>query len=184
MKKWQLIILDRDGVINFDSDDYIKSVSEWQAIPGSLEAIAKINQHHIPVVVCTNQSGIARKLFTIEELHRMHEKMQRELQTMQGHVDKIYFCAHHPDESCNCRKPKAGMYLQALQDFNADPQQTLVIGDSLRDIKAAQTAGCYAALVKTGKGERTLAKDKDLTEIPVYTNLEDAINNLLAETVV
>lgn len=171
---WQLIILDRDGVINYDSDDYVKSIDEWQALPGSLEAIAQINKLNIPVVVATNQSGVARGLFTLDDLNAMHTKLKTELAKVGGHVENIYYCAHHPDENCDCRKPKPGMYLQALKDFNADPKHTLVIGDSLRDLEAADAAGCQSVLVKTGKGERTLAKHPEL-KVGMFADLADAI---------
>lgn len=177
-KSWQLIILDRDGVINEDSDDYVKSADEWRAIPASLEAIAAINKLTIPVVVCTNQSGLARGLFSQQDLDAMHEKLTRELKAVGGHIDKIYACTHHPDDNCECRKPKPGMYLQAAKDFNADPNHILVIGDSARDIEAAEAAGFHSILVKTGKGERTLAKNTLATHIPIYENLAEAVKDL------
>lgn len=176
---WQLIILDRDGVINYDSDDYVKSVDEWQALPGSLEAIAEINKLEIPVVIATNQSGVARGLFTIDDLRAMHTKLQVELARHQGYLNHIYYCAHHPDDNCACRKPKPGMYLQAMKDFNADPKHTLVIGDSLRDLEAADAAGCQSVLVKTGKGERTLAKHPEL-KAEVFVDLADAVSKKLS----
>src|SRR6187402_2999330 len=108
-KPWQLIILDRDGVINEDSDSYIKSPCEWQAIPGSLAAISLINNLKIPVVVCTNQSGVARELFTQNDLNAMHHKLRVQLEAVGGHVDKIYVCCHHPNDHCDCRKPKPGL---------------------------------------------------------------------------
>ncbi len=177
---WQLIILDRDGVINYDSDEYIKSVDEWQALPGSLAAIAQINQLNIPVVVCTNQSGVSRKLFTVDTLQAMHHKLSTELAEHGGHLDNIYACIHHPDDHCSCRKPMPGMYNQAAREFDAQAQHTLVIGDSLRDIQAAQAGGFKCALVRTGKGERTIAKDQGLDGIEVYNDLADVVAHLIA----
>ncbi len=176
---WQLIILDRDGVINQDSDDYIKSVDEWHALPGSLEAIATVNQQNSPVVLCTNQSGVGRGLFDEPTLHAIHDKLTHQLETHGGHVDNIYYCPHTPQNNCDCRKPKAAMYLQALSDFQATPEHTLVVGDSLRDLQAAQTAGCQAVLVKTGKGKRTLEKAEGLNNIAIYNDLADVVTQLI-----
>jgi D-glycero-D-manno-heptose 1,7-bisphosphate phosphatase len=178
MKFWQLIILDRDGVINHDSDDYIKSVDEWHAIPGSLDAIAHINQMNIPVVICSNQSGVGRGLFSVDALHEMHLKLKQLLSAVNGHIDNIYVCLHHPDDHCECRKPQPGMMIAATHDYDADPAHTLVIGDSLRDIEAAHAAGCKAVLVKTGKGKRT-AELTTLPAIAVYDDLATAIEQEL-----
>lgn len=174
---WQLIILDRDGVINQDSDDYVKSADEWQAIPGSLEAITILNQLNLPVVICTNQSGIGRGLFTVDDLHAMHLKLKHQLGELGGHIDNIYTCPNHPDDNSEHRKPKPGMLIDAMHDFNADPTHTLMIGDSLRDIQAAHAAGCKAVLVRTGKGERTIAKG-NLPDIPIYNDLADVVAHL------
>ncbi|MCK4608544.1 MAG: D-glycero-beta-D-manno-heptose 1,7-bisphosphate 7-phosphatase [Gammaproteobacteria bacterium] len=171
-RSYKLIILDRDGVINKDSDDYIKSPAEWHAIYGSLAAIAKLNKMGCKVVVATNQSGIGRGLFSEDTLEQIHQKMQRELAVVGGSLDGIFYCPHHPDDNCECRKPKPKMLLHILHKYNMTPKETLVIGDSLRDIKAAKAIGCDSVLVKTGKGERTLAKYADeLQDIPVMDTL-------------
>jgi D-glycero-D-manno-heptose 1,7-bisphosphate phosphatase len=154
-----LVILDRDGVINVESAEYVKSTAEWQAIPGSLEAIAQLNAAGHSVVVATNQSGVGRGFYTLETLHAIHEKMLSELTAVGGKIDHIYYCPHHPDEGCACRKPEPGMLLQAMSDFNAPCSETIFVGDSTRDIEAARAAGCTAALVLTGNGARAQAGD-------------------------
>lgn len=177
---FKLIILDRDGVINQDRDDFVKSPDEWIPIPGSLEAIAKLNQAGMHVVIATNQSGVARGYFDEETLGAIHEKMYHLLAEKKGSVEVIYYCPHGPDDNCDCRKPKSGMYLKALGDFNVAPEEALVVGDSLRDIQAAHAAGCSAALVKTGKGERTLEKSREeLQSCSVFNNLDAVVCDLL-----
>lgn len=167
-----LILLDRDGVINEDSADFIKSPEEWRAIPGSLEAIAALNRAGHRVVVASNQSGVTRGYFSMAGLLAIHHKMQTELAEVGGRLDGVYFCPHRSEDHCPCRKPQPGMLLQIAQDFGVDlSQQGLLIGDSLRDIQAAHAAGCPAALVKTGKGAATLAKGEGLDGVPVYENL-------------
>jgi D-glycero-D-manno-heptose 1,7-bisphosphate phosphatase len=176
----RLVVLDRDGVINEDSDDYIKSPDEWIAIPGSLEAIARLNQADIKVAVATNQSGVARNLYDINMLHDIHSKMNSSLNRVGGHIDKIFFCPHGPDDNCDCRKPKAGLMHQIEAYFKCDLTGVSVIGDSLRDIQAAKTAGAEGVLVKTGKGLRTIATHpNELQEIPIFDNLSQAVDNLL-----
>tara|TARA_R110000868_G_scaffold158036_2_gene385757 strand:+ start:15629 stop:16174 length:546 start_codon:yes stop_codon:yes gene_type:complete len=181
MKNYSLIILDRDGVINQDSDAYVKSVDEWIPLSGSLEAIAQLNAAGYKVAVCTNQSGVARSYFDIETLNAMHEKMATLLMQQDGHVDAIFFCPHGPDDSCDCRKPKPGMYEHALEHFQITSDDTLVIGDSLRDIQAAHSIGADAALVLTGKGEKTLAKAEGLDDVEVFADLADVVSHLLYE---
>jgi D-glycero-D-manno-heptose 1,7-bisphosphate phosphatase len=167
-----LIILDRDGVINEDSPDFIKSPAEWLAIPGSLEAIAQMNRAGHRVVVASNQSGVARGYFSVAGLLSIHHKMQNEAAKAGAHFDGIYFCPHRSEDCCPCRKPKPGMLLQIARDFNADlGTEGLFIGDSLRDIQAAQAAHCPAALVKTGKGAQTFAKGEGLNNVAVYESL-------------
>lgn len=164
-----LIILDRDGVINYDSENYIRSPEEWHAIPGSLEAIAKLNAAGHTVVIATNQSGIGRGYYNEQTLHAIHEKMQSELKAVHGHIDKIYYCPHHPDKNCNCRKPEPGMLLSIAQDFNAKLNEAVFIGDSSRDIAAAERANCPAILVLTGNGTASVKKID--SQVPVYPNL-------------
>lgn len=178
----KLIILDRDGVINQDSDDYIKSVDEFIPLPGSIEAIARLNQAGYRVTVATNQSGIARGYYDIATLNAMHEKLRRLLSSHGGVIDMIAFCPHGPDDNCNCRKPKAGMYRDIAKRFEISLQGVPVIGDSLRDLTAANEVGARPILVRTGKGERTLEKGEGLEGVEVYDNLADAVSALLEET--
>lgn len=175
----KLIILDRDGVINEDSDDYIKSTEEFIPIEGSLEAIARLNQSGYSVAIATNQSGIARGLYTIDTLNSMHEKLRRLLAPFGGHVDAIFYCPHGPDDGCDCRKPKTGMFDEIKQRFALDLYDVFAVGDSLRDLQAALAAGANPVLVKTGKGERTLAKAESIDSIPVFKNLAAFVDELL-----
>lgn len=190
----RLIILDRDGVINQDSDSFIKTIDEFIPLPGSLEAIAQLCQAGYSVMVATNQSGIARQLFSLATLNAMHDKLQTLLKPLGGHISGFYFCPHGPDDQCHCRKPKAGMILQIAEDFfgpDMVPEKTLsevfVIGDSLRDLQAGRAAGARVALVKTGKGIRSLkhiAENNllDYQQLPVYTDLADFTRQLLSGT--
>lgn len=170
-----LIILDRDGVINYDSDAFIKTPAEWIPIPGSLEAIAKLNHAGHTVVVATNQSGIARGLYTESDLAAIHEKMRTQLAAVGGHIDGIFYCPHGPDDGCACRKPKPGLLLQIAAQFQVDWKEALSVGDAARDIAAAQSVGCPAALVKTGKGLQTLAANAIDADVPVFEDLADVV---------
>jgi D-glycero-D-manno-heptose 1,7-bisphosphate phosphatase len=173
MPKQRYVLLDRDGVINHDSDAFIKSPEEWLPIEGSLEAIALLNEHGYQVIVVTNQSGLARGLFDDATLEKIHAKMHRLVGEAGGHIAAIYFCPHGADSECECRKPKAGLLKAFAADFHADLGAIAVIGDSLRDLQAAQVAGAMPMLVKTGKGRQTLINNPDL-DIPVFENLHDA----------
>lgn len=173
-----LIILDRDGVINEDSAEYIKSPDEWHAIPGSLAAIAKLNHAGHTVVIATNQSGIARGYFDLATLQKIHDKLQNELAKVGGHIDGIFYCPHGPDDHCECRKPLPGLFQQIQQQFKTDFSNAIAIGDSYRDIQAAQAVNCKAILVKTGKGKIELIKYPELKQVPVFTDLADAVNIL------
>lgn len=175
----KLIILDRDGVINFDSNDYIKSPEEWMPIPGSLEAIAALNKANFRVIVATNQSGVSRGLFTEQTLAAIHAKMMAMLHTAGGHIDKIFYCPHAPIDQCNCRKPKTGLFEIIANTYQISLKSVPAIGDSLRDIHAAQAAGCKPILVKTGKGMQTLAMNPELNNILVFNNLAAAVNSIL-----
>jgi D-glycero-D-manno-heptose 1,7-bisphosphate phosphatase len=178
-KKYKLIMLDRDGVINEDSAEYIKSPEEWLPVKGSLEAIAKINQAGCKIVVVTNQSGIARGYFTEETLRLMHEKMRRELAKFGGSIDDVCYCPHHPDENCACRKPKPKMVLDILQKFQIQPQDVLFVGDAWVDFQLAKNVGCDFVLVKTGKGIKTIAEHKkELDKTPVFDNLAEVVKDL------
>ena len=175
-----LIILDRDGVINEDSDDYIKNPSEWVPIPDSLAAIAALNHAGHRVVIATNQSGIARGFYTEAQLHRIHQKMQQALAKMGGHIDGIFYCPHHPDDHCCCRKPKPGLLLQIAEKFNTDFTDAWMIGDALSDIACAHAVNCGAILVKTGKGMRTLMANglQQYPDVPIFENLSDVVDTL------
>jgi D-glycero-D-manno-heptose 1,7-bisphosphate phosphatase len=175
----KLIILDRDGVINKDRDDYVKSASEWVAIPDSLEAIAKLNHAGWRVVVATNQSGIGRGLFGMAELNAMHDKMHRALAQVGGRVDAIFFCPHTNEAKCHCRKPKPGMLKDIGQRFDARLEDTPVVGDSLRDLQAAVTAGAQPILVRTGKGEHTMVHADLPAHVLIFADLAAAVDYLL-----
>lgn len=173
-----LVILDRDGVINEDSAEYIKSPAEWHAIPGSLEAIAKLNNAGHVVVIATNQSGVARGYFTLQTLEAIHKKMQNELAKVGGHIDAIFICPHGPSDNCDCRKPKPGLFWQIAKQFNTDFKNSVTIGDSLRDIQAAQAVGCKAILVQTDKGASELANKPELKSVSCYKNLAEVVANM------
>jgi len=177
----KLIVLDRDGVINHDSDEYIKSPKEWIPIDGSLEAIARLNHANYHVAIATNQSGIARKLFTLDTLIDMHNKMYRLVEEVGGHIDMIAFCPHMPRDDCDCRKPKPGMLIDIAKRFNTNLGDIQVIGDSLRDLQAASAVNAKPILVKTGKGEKVveLLNESGLGDIPVFNNLATATDYLL-----
>jgi D-glycero-D-manno-heptose 1,7-bisphosphate phosphatase len=175
----KLIILDRDGVINHDSDHYIKSAAEWVPIAGSLEAISALNTGGYCVAIATNQSGIGRGYYDVATLNAMHHKMQQLLAPLGGWIDHIEYCPHHPDAHCQCRKPKAGMLTNIMHKFAITPQNTVMVGDTLGDYYAAMTAGVAFVLVETGKGKRTLATGELPQEISVYANLSVYIDFLL-----
>jgi len=179
----KLIILDRDGVINQDSDEYIKSVDEWEPIPGSLQAMGRLFQAGYTLVIVTNQSGIARGLYDLETLHAMHSKMGRMLEQYGGHVDAIFFCPHGPKDNCDCRKPKDGMFQEIIKRYQCDLKNVPAIGDSLRDLQAAKSAGAEPILVKTGKGEITIANTEasELEGIAIYSDLAEATDAILME---
>lgn len=174
------IILDRDGVINFESEEYIKSPEEWKAIPGSLEAIAQLNRSGYKVFLVTNQSGVARGYYDLDTLTRIHEKMIFELAKVGGIITDIFYCAHHPDEHCSCRKPKPGMLYQIEEKYGINLRETFFIGDSYSDIQAAKTAGCMPLLVLTGNGQRTIQQHSNaVIKIPVFENLLKAVDYVL-----
>jgi D-glycero-D-manno-heptose 1,7-bisphosphate phosphatase len=176
----KLIILDRDGVINEDSDAYIKSPAEWRPIPGSLEAIARLTQSDYRVVVATNQSGIARGLFDLDTLMRIHDKMHMLVAEMGGHIDAVFYCPHGPEDDCDCRKPMPGLFHSIAQRLMVDLKGVPAIGDSLRDLQAAVAVGARPILVQTGKGLGTLAKLGAGHDYEVYPDLAAAVDALLA----
>lgn len=151
----KLVILDRDGVINYDSRQFIKSPAEWRPIPGSIEAIARLNQAGYRVVVATNQSGIGRGLFDMDTLNAIHDKMHRAVHEAGGRIDAIFYCPHAIDAGCHCRKPATGMFERIAGCFNIDLPGTPAVGDSLRDLQAAVAVGALPLLVLTGKGAQT-----------------------------
>ena len=177
----KLIILDRDGVINVDSALYIKSPAEWKPLPGSLEAIARLNQAGYKVVIATNQSGIGRGLFDMDTLNAMHEKMHKALAVVGGRVDAIFYCPHTADEGCSCRKPKPGMFERIAALYNQDLSGVPAIGDSLRDLQAASALGCAPILVRTGKGEKTVAEGNLPEGTVVRPDLAAAVDALLGK---
>ncbi|MEJ2456332.1 MAG: D-glycero-beta-D-manno-heptose 1,7-bisphosphate 7-phosphatase [Candidatus Thiodiazotropha sp.] len=178
----KLVILDRDGVINQDSDNYIKSPEEWIPIEGSLNAIARLSRAGFRIFVATNQSGIARGLFSIETLHAIHQKMLNEIQHRGGTIDAILFCPHGPDDGCDCRKPKPGLYLEIARRVGQSLKEVPVIGDSFRDLQAAEAVEARPILVRTGKGERTIRQHADeIAHMTVYDDLASAVDMLLIE---
>ena len=167
----KLVILDRDGTINVDSPDYIKSPAEWQPIPGSLEAIARLHQADYRVVVATNQSGIGRGLFDTQALFAIHEKLQRALGQVGGRIDAFFFCPHKADDNCRCRKPQPGMLLEVARRFNVAIEDAFMVGDSRKDLEAAVAAGARPVLVLTGKGASTQGKGGLPRGTAVYPDL-------------
>lgn len=148
----KLVILDRDGTINEDSDDYVKTPEEWAPLPGTLEAIARLNHAGWHVVIASNQSGLGRGLFDVSTLNAMHAKMHKLLAAAGGRVDAVFYCPHAPDEGCRCRKPEPGLFEQIGERYGLDLHGVPAVGDSARDVLAAVAAGCEPHLVLTGKG--------------------------------
>jgi D-glycero-D-manno-heptose 1,7-bisphosphate phosphatase len=175
------VILDRDGVINIDADEFIKSAAEWLPIDGSLEAIALLNRHGFKVVVITNQSGVARGLYDLATLETIHHKMHQLVSAVGGHIEVVYFCPHGPDSDCNCRKPKPGLFQTFAAKTHVDLGKTFSIGDSLRDIQASIAVGCRPLLVKTGKGQQTIQNNPQLN-VPIFENLYDAATHIISST--
>lgn len=175
----KLIILDRDGVINFDSDQFIKNPAEWQPIPGSLEAIARLNQADYRVVVATNQSGVGRGLFDMPTLNAIHDKMHKACALVGARIDAVFFCPHTADSHCDCRKPKPGMLDEIAARFNVQLAGVPVVGDSLRDLLPAAERGATPYLVLTGKGTKTQAAGGLPQGTPVFADLAAVVSELL-----
>jgi D-glycero-D-manno-heptose 1,7-bisphosphate phosphatase len=175
----KLVILDRDGVINEDSDAFIKRPEEWRPIPGSLEAIARLSQAGYHVVLATNQSGVGRGLFEVSVLNAIHDRMYRALAQIGGRVDAIFFCPHGQEANCNCRKPKPGLLQEISHRFNVDLKGVPCIGDSLRDLQAAAAVGAAPILVLTGKGERTQAAGNLPPGTTIHQNLAEAVRAIV-----
>ncbi|MCC7516292.1 MAG: D-glycero-beta-D-manno-heptose 1,7-bisphosphate 7-phosphatase [Pseudomonadales bacterium] len=183
----KLVILDRDGVINEDSDAFVKSVDEWIPIDGSIDAIARLCEHGFVVAVATNQSGIGRGLFSETALEAMHEKMLDLVHDAGGDIATIAYCPHTPEDYCDCRKPQSGLFDQIANTLGCDLDGAFVVGDSLRDLQAGMARGCQPVLVRTGKGEKTekkIAEDEsgEFDEVAVFDHLLEAADYLIAQT--
>ena len=180
MSPIKLIILDRDGVINEDSDAFIKSPDEWLPLAGSLDAIARLNQGGYRVVVATNQSGVGRGLFDLECLNRIHRKMYKMVQEAGGTIEAVFFCPD-VDETHPYRKPNPGMLVEIGKRLKCDLQGVTVVGDSVRDIRAARAANAWPLLVRTGKGSKTLTREREVCAIvPVFDDLSAVADFLIA----
>ncbi len=183
----KLLILDRDGVINEDSDHYIKTVDEWQPIPGSIEAIAKLSKAGFGIYIATNQSGLGRGLFSQQDLDAMHAKLSELLAREGGLLAGIFYCPHRPEDNCICRKPSPGLLQQIAADANSSLLNVPVVGDSLRDLQAAVAMACQPILVKTGKGAKTLATLRAansplLQQLPIFDSLAQVADSLLKQS--
>ena len=179
----KLVILDRDGVINYDSDHFIKSPAEWKPIPGSIEAIARLNQNGYRVVVATNQSGIGRGLFDMATLNAINDKMMELVFRGCGRIDAIFFCPCTAEQNCHCRKPDTGMFEDIAARYQMDLTGVPSIGDSLRDLEAGAKAGCAPVLVLTGKGKKTQENGALPQGTRVFSDLANAVDALVAEPV-
>ena len=175
----KLIILDRDGVINYDSDEYIKSADEWKAIPGSLEAISRLSHDGYHVVIASNQSGLARKKFNIVALNEIHQKMLNHLSQYGGNIDSIFFCPHGPRQGCDCRKPKPGLLHAISTRLQISLKDVPMVGDNISDIEAAQSVEAKPILVRTGKGQSLIDNNKVPDNVPVYSNLLEVAEALI-----
>ena len=183
----RLVILDRDGVINQDSDDFIKSPDEWKPIKGSMEAIANMYRAGYHIVVITNQSGIGRKLFSTDTLNQIHKKMLQNIHEHGGEIEAIFYCPHKPDDGCLCRKPNPDMFIDMAVRLNITLESTPAVGDSIRDLQAAIGAGAIPILVKTGKGKQSFKEleQRGLEDVMVFDDLlqfsEALINNKIPQ---
>ena len=175
----KLIILDRDGVINVDSAEFIKKPDEWKPIPGSLEAIARLNQDGYRVVVATNQSGVGRGLLDMAALNAIHDKMHKAVAHVGGRIDAVFYCPHAQDADCSCRKPKPGLLEDIAHRFNAELAGVPCIGDSLRDLQAAQAVGALPILVLTGKGAQTAAAGGLPANTQTFADLNEAVKAII-----
>lgn len=174
-----MVIIDRDGVINQDSDSYIKSADEWIPISGSLEAISRLKKAGYLVTVASNQSGLARGFYSEETLKQIHDKMKQMLAVRGASVDGIFYCPHGPEANCVCRKPKPGLLIQIAHQFDIDLSVTPFVGDSISDIQAAQMANALPVLVRTGKGEHVMQNYPEAVDVPVYDDLAHFVRDTL-----
>lgn len=178
-----LLVLDRDGVINHDSADFVKAPDEWLPLPGSIEAISALSRAGFAIAVASNQSGLGRGLFDEDALAAMHDKFRDLVVAAGGQVDLIVYCPHLPDDNCDCRKPKPGLFEQIAAHFESSLEGVPAIGDSLRDLEAAAAAGASPILVRTGNGAKTeAALSGELTFIPVFDDLAGAALHLLSDS--
>ena len=183
-----LLVLDRDGVINEDSDDYIRSLADWRPIPGSLEAIADLSRAGYTIAIASNQSGLSRGYFRVDDLEAIHARLCRQVEEEGGIIAGIFYCPHLPQEGCSCRKPATGL-LEAMEtELGLSPRGAFFIGDSLQDLQAARAFGCQPVLVRTGKGAATYntlqfdeAAVPDRDTIPVYDDLAAAARGILRQ---
>jgi len=175
----RLVILDRDGVINQESDAYIKTPEEWIPLPGSLAAIARLNKAGFTVAVASNQAGLARGLFDLKTLDAIHARMHSELAKVGGKIDRIFYCPHKPEDNCDCRKPKPGLLYQIRDHYQVPLKDLPFIGDAGRDVAAAQSAGARSIMVLTGRGREALLA---LPHVEHYPDLAAAADKLIAET--
>lgn len=177
----KLVILDRDGVINTDSDQFIKTPDEWKPIPGSLEAIARLTHSGFRVVVCSNQSGVGRGLLDMAALNAINDKMYKALAPFGGRIDALFYCPHPAEANCACRKPRPGMFEDIAKRFNVALAGVPSVGDSLRDMQASAAAGCQPILVLTGKGRKTLAAGGLPEGTQVFDDLAAAVRAIIAK---
>lgn len=177
----KIVVLDRDGVINEDSPDYIKSVAEWHPVPGSLEAIARLCQAGYRVFVASNQSGLGQRLFDYDAFSALNDRLQKQVAELGGRVDGIFFAPDHPDQPTAKRKPAPGMLLDLGKRLGVNLETVQVVGDSLRDLEAARAAGAKPVLVRTGNGRQTEAQHADrLSDVRIYDSLGDFVSALLS----
>ncbi|MGH8247400.1 MAG: D-glycero-beta-D-manno-heptose 1,7-bisphosphate 7-phosphatase [Gammaproteobacteria bacterium] len=177
----KLVILDRDGVINIDQpDDYVKSEGEWQAIPGSLEAIGTLSRNGFHVVILSNQAGLAHGRLTIEDLNAIHRKMLTHLSQYGGVIDAILFCPHAPEDGCDCRKPNPGLFHELSRRLRVSLEGVTAVGDKLSDIEAARAAGASPVLVRTGYGQGLVDAGEVPAGVPVYADLAAVVTDLVA----
>jgi len=178
------VLLDRDGVINFDSPDYILAPEQWKPIPGSLEAIARLTRAGIPVAICSNQSGLGRGMMSEEIFRAIHAKMLLAIEEAGGMLTHAAYCPHRPEDGCSCRKPKPGLIVEALAALNVKPEDALMIGDSTRDIEAAHAAGVNSMLVQSGYGNAGVILQKSIAinpQIEAFADLAAAVESILGD---
>jgi D-glycero-D-manno-heptose 1,7-bisphosphate phosphatase len=176
------VFLDRDGVINCERRDYVKSRQEFELLPGVLDALAILADLIHPVLVISNQSAVGRGLLTMDILNEIHSELRRSVETHGGRIDAFYVCPHHPDDGCSCRKPQPGLLLQAARDFELDLGNCIFVGDSVTDYQAASAAGCRSVMVRTGRqGQELDHTVGDAYGVPIVRDLLEAVNFIVSE---